>query len=125
MQTNSLIHRTKLPDPYLLEQIVTEPGFRPTAGKCVIRLDPTPETTQSGLFLPQDSLSPNFIRDRQTSFTGTVLSMTPRKPVNVEGFKIGDRVVVLLTAEDLDRRVIMTDVSRVVAVVEAGVGFRP
>jgi hypothetical protein len=51
--------------------------------------------------------------------------MTPRKPVNVEGFKIGDRVVVLLTAEDLDRRVIMTDVSRVVAVVEAGVGFRP
>lgn len=100
--------------PALLNAI-EHPDFRPVPGKCVIRFDRTPSMIGS-IIVPDTVNSMSFNIDNQlSSWTGTVLHMTPGK--KGEDFRVGDRVVFRLLLSDLERPVILTDNNRVDAVV--------
>lgn len=102
-----------------LEHAITSPGYRPLAGHCIIALDPLADKIGS-LFIPQ---SAQTLRTTDISHTGRVLHMTPRKnpktgDVTEELFQVGDTVVVMLLAKDLEDKVISTLNTRVYAVIE-------
>lgn len=89
------------------------------SGHCVIALDPLADKIGS-LFVPQ---SAQALRVTDISHTGRVLHMTPRKnpktgDTTEELFGVGDQVVVMLLAKDLEDKVVSTLNTRVYAVIE-------
>lgn len=104
-----------------------ERGFRPLPGKCVIELDTIP--TMSGLLHIPDSARELRLMSHargktvhgDSSWTGVVRAMTPRghygKGFQPEDFKPGDRVLILLLEEDLNQKMIVTQNTRVYAVI--------
>lgn len=112
-------------DPQALLDAV-EHSFRPISGKCVIELDTIP--TMSGLLhLPESSQELRLLSHSKgktvygdSSWTGTVKAMTPLKHrlkgFQPEDFKVGDRVLILLIEEDLNQKMIITQNTRVYAV---------
>ena len=103
----------------LLEQY---PETQPISGVCFVELDPLPEKIGS-LFIPE------VARDMKVTeplCSGTVLKMSPRKlnpntglPYSYdfqEQFQAGDRVILTLRMEDLNKRVVATHNTRVYAV---------
>jgi hypothetical protein len=112
-------------DPQLLIRAF-ESGFSPLPGKCVIELDTIP--TMSGLLHIPDSArelrTMSHSRGKtvhgDSSWTGTVKAMTPLvhrpKSFQPEDFKTGDRVLILLLEEDLNQKMIVTQNTRVYAV---------
>ena len=103
-----------------------EHGFRPISGKCVIELDTIP--TMSGLLhIPESSQELRLLSHSKgktvygdSSWTGTVKAMTPLKHrpkgFQPEDFEVGDRVLILLIEEDLNQKMIVTQNTRVYAV---------
>lgn len=101
-------------------------GWRPTRGRCFIHLD-TPPTMSGLLHIPERSQE---IQIKDAVWGGRVLAIahrweedkdddmggTPMRLVTPVG--PGDRVLLLLRAEDMDRTVIITDNTRIVAVIE-------
>ncbi len=112
-------------DPQALQNAL-DSGFRPTSGKCVIELDTIP--TMAGLLHIPDSArelrTMSHAKGKtvygDSSWTGTVRAMTPLKHrprgFQPEDFKVGDRVLILLTEEDLNKKMIVTANTRVYAV---------
>ena len=112
-------------DPQFLSQAF-ESGFRPLPGKCLIELDSIP--TMSGLLhLPDSARELRTMSHAKgktvygdSSWTGRVLVMTPLthrpKGFQPEDFKTGDRVLILLLEEDLNQKMIVTQNTRVYAV---------
>ena len=112
-------------DPQLFSRAF-ESGFRPLPGKCLIELDSIP--TMSGLLhLPESSQELRTMSHAKgktvygdSSWTGRVLAMTPLthrpKGFQPEDFKTGDRVLILLLEEDLNQKMIVTQNTRVYAV---------
>lgn len=103
-------------------------GFRPLPGRCLIELDTVP--TMEGLLHIPDSAQQMKMLTHATgktvkgdsSWTGKVLAMTPRR--NTKGpwewneeFVVGDNVLILLLQEDLNQKVICTMNTRVYAVI--------
>jgi hypothetical protein len=100
-------------------------GFLPLPGHCFIRLDPQP--THSGSIIIPDSARNGKPTD--VLWTGTVLAMTPRHIEHAgssrlvhntytEDFCAGDRIILALLMSDLDRDVILTDNTRIYAVID-------
>ena len=110
-------------------------GWRPTRGRCFIHLDAPP--TMSGLLhIPELSQE---VQLTDAVWRGTILALSPRWErakdleekfgesagrvmVNIDEIDnrplaAGDRVWLLLRAEDMDRSVIITDNTRIVAVI--------
>lgn len=115
--------------PTNYELLLQTPGYRPLAGRCVIRMDTLPSKTQSGLLHVPDAAQ--YLKmDQQNqnkSYTGVVLAMTRGKSPKTgreieEDFRVGDHVFVMLAMEDLDRPVISTLNTRVYVVHECGEG---
>ena len=113
-------------DPQTLRRAF-ESGFSPLPGKCLIEFDDIP--TMSGLLHLPDSARglKEFTHARgervygDTSWTGTVLSVTPRRSQKTgallpESFSPGDRVIFLLLKEDLNQKIIVTTNTRICAV---------
>lgn len=96
---------------------------RPLPGKCIIKLDPLPDKIGS-LFIPD---SARDMKPTEPLHTGVVVSMSTRKykPGTSklykyefqEEFQVGDRVLIALTLEDLNRGYVDTLNTRVYAVV--------
>ena len=86
--------------------------------------------TMSGLLhLPESSQELRLLSHSKgktvygdSSWTGTVKAMTPLKHrpkgFQPEDFKVGDRVLILLLEEDLNQKIIVTQNTRVYAVME-------
>jgi hypothetical protein len=115
-------------DPQLLARAFSQ-GFSPLPGRCLIEMDKIP--TMSGLLHIPDSARELRMESHakgktlygDSSFTGKVLSVSPRRSENTgtplpESFSPGDRVVVMLLKEDLNQKMIVTQNTRVYAVIE-------
>lgn len=103
-------------------------GFRPLPGRCLIEMDTIP--TMAGLLHVPDSArelrTMSHVKGKtvygDSSWTGKVLSMTPRRrpewpsDIPTEDFSVGDKVLILLLEEDLNQEVICTHNTRVYAV---------
>jgi hypothetical protein len=115
-------------DPQLLSRAFSS-GFYPLPGKCLIELDSIP--TMSGLLhIPDSARELRLFSEVKgktvhgdSSWTGTVLAMTPLnhrpKGFQPEDFKVGDRVLILLLQEDLNQKMIVTANTRVYAVLNS------
>lgn len=114
-------------------------ALRPLPGRVVVALDPAPTHSPTGLLHIPPTARTHGIEGGLQS--GEVLAVTPRRitlnghftsedgsPIPESGdiemsapweaFNIGDRVLVLMCLEDVDREVIVTDCTRIVAVLE-------
>ena len=120
-------------DTLTLDTITTmlADGWRPPRGKCFIHLD-APPTMAGLLHIPERSQE---VQLTDAVWRGLVLAMNPRpydvdnplidpnfptlawKGGNREEFAVGDSVLLLLRAEDMDRTVVITDNTRIVAVI--------
>lgn len=98
-------------------------GYRPLAGRVLLELHRHPD--QIGSIVVPDSARDHGERD--TSIEATVLAIgygpfldgAERLPgVTEDDIKVGDRVAVMTLVKDLNRSVLMTCVTRVVAVLE-------
>ena len=110
-------------------------GWRPLRGKCFVRLDAPP--TMAGLIhIPELSQE---VQLTDAVWRGTILALSPRwerakdleeklgesagrvmvnlDEVDNRPLAAGTRVLLLLRAEDMDRSVIITDNTRIVAVI--------
>lgn len=100
---------------------------RPVAGRCIIEFE-IPEKSGS-IVIPDMAQGPRLytapqdVRDTNDTFIGRVLAMTPRKTKSGkefdEDFAVGDRVVVALLQSDIEKKVILTENTRVRAVLSA------
>ena len=103
-----------------LELALTHPHYRPLPGHCVIQFDDPP--TMSGLLhIPATASHGPQLINQDKGWVGRVLHMT-RKGIYLKGFgeedfEVGDRVVFMLGAGDLGKRVIQTLNTRVYAVI--------
>lgn len=114
-------------DPHTLRRAF-QSGFSPLPGRCLIELDTVP-TMVGTLHVPESAQELRLINSVQagsvygdTSWTGRVLAMTPRKNDRTghtvtEDFRTGDRVCFLLLNEDMDQKLIMSRVERMLAVI--------
>jgi len=103
-----------------------ESGFRPLPGKVLIECDSVP--TMAGLLhLPESTQELRSMTHVQagsvygdTSWTGKVLAVTPRRNERTgefieEDFQPGDRVWFMLLNEDMNQKVIVTTITRIIA----------
>lgn len=97
-------------------------GLRPTRGKCFIHLDTPPTMSPAGLLhIPERSQE---VQLTDAVWRGTVLAVRETLELGSlvdaleDRFYVGNRVLLLLRAEDIDRTVIITDNTRIVAVIE-------
>lgn len=95
-------------------------GWRPTRGRCFIHLD-APPTMAGLLHIPERSQE---IQIKDTVWRGTILAINYKTRDEANDacwddvyLAEGDRVLLLLRAEDMDRTVVITDNTRIVAVI--------
>jgi hypothetical protein len=87
-------------------------GWRPLPGRCIIALDSVP--TMSGLIHIPESARQIEIKD--AVWPGVVLAIRLKEEERrIDNVKAGAHVLLLLRAEDMDRPVIITDNTRIVA----------
>lgn len=103
-----------------LRPLLEAPNFRLSRGRCLVELERKPE--RKGSIIVPERLRDQTERD-PVAF-GRVLRVTHRRPEDrmrdgsvpqCGDFEQGDRVLVLLTGEDLEEELIITDTTRVIA----------
>lgn len=102
-----------------LARTMISAGWRPLPGRSIIALDSVP--TMSGLIHIPESAQQIEIKD--AVWPGRVLTISPKWKhegnthyvVNTDDIHQGAHVLLLLRAEDMDRPVIITDNTRIVA----------
>jgi hypothetical protein len=102
-----------------LKQLLNDyPGFRCTAGRCIVHMERKP-AMHGSLVVPEVArdLDPHADSNAAVydiAYFGTVVAMTPRRDF-IEEFAVGDRVWLMLLVEDLGKEYVLTQNERVYA----------